>query len=329
MNRGYAYALLSAFLFGLNGSVAKVVLAAGITAAQLTFLRVLTTCVIAGLALLFTHRSGFRLTPRHAVGMLALGLLGVSGLQFFYATAITMLPVGITLLIEYTSVLMVALIAFFAFREAVRPRLWLALGLVLAGLAVVSHIWASQLSSSGVAFAFGAALCYTAYFLVGERAVGATSPLVVSFWSMLAATIFWAFFSGWWQLDLTALGAPVSLSDNLAQLNPPLWLPLLWTLTMGSFAPFYLSFLALKHLPATAAGIVGTSEVIFAFIVAWLWLNETLDVVQILGVIVVMLGIGVAQTARQDHALDLSLATQELSLGALRDPELPPQVSRR
>ena len=49
------------------------------------------------------------------------------------------------------------------------------------------------------------------------------------------------------------------------------------TVVLGSFAPFLLSFYALKHLTATAAGIVASSEVIFAFVVAWLWLGEQLD----------------------------------------------------
>ena len=51
-------------------------------------------------------------------------------------------------------------------------------------------------------------------------------------------------------------------------------MPLAATVVFGSFLPFVLSFTALKHLPATAAGIVASSEVIFAFLVAWLWLGE-------------------------------------------------------
>ena len=49
------------------------------------------------------------------------------------AAALALLPVGITLLLEYLAVLFVALVAFFVFREKVRRRLWIAIGLVLAG----------------------------------------------------------------------------------------------------------------------------------------------------------------------------------------------------
>ncbi len=318
MRRGYLYALLSAFLFGLNGSVAKVVLASGINAAQLTFLRVLTTCVIAGVIIVATNRAGFVVTKKQILGLALLGLVGVSGVQFFYAVAIGLLPVGISLLVEYTSVLIVALVAFFVFREQVRGRLWFALALVLIGLTIVAEIWASTLSGIGLIFASAAAVSYAVYFIIGERLVGATSALTVSFWSMLFAALFWAIFSEWWTIDAAHLGDTASLTGALSALEPPLWVPLLWTITMGSFAPFYLSFLALKYLPATSAGIVGTSEVLFAFLVAWLWLGEALDVVQLIGVAIVMTGIAIAQTARKNHVVDLSLATQELSLGKLR-----------
>ena len=58
-----------------------------------------------------------------------------------------LLPVGIALLLEYLAVLLVALVAFFFFREKVKARLWAAIGLVLVGLAVVAQVWASTLDA--------------------------------------------------------------------------------------------------------------------------------------------------------------------------------------
>jgi drug/metabolite transporter (DMT)-like permease len=80
------------------------------------------------------------------------------------------------------------------------------------------------------------------------------------------------------------------------------------TVVAGSFLPFLFSFLALKHLTATAAGIVASSEVIFAFAVAWIWLGEALDAVQLVGAAVVLVGIVLAQTARAGKVIDADLA---------------------
>jgi drug/metabolite transporter (DMT)-like permease len=305
---GYVYALLAALLFGANGSATKVIIQAGISPTQLTQFRVLGTAIIAGAILLVIDRGAFRMTRRQFIVMGVLGVGGVAVLQSSYAFAIQLLPVGIALLIEYLAVLLVAVIAFFFLKEKVKARLWLAIACVLAGLAVVAQIWASTLDPLGVFMALIAALSLTLYFIVGERQVGATSPLAVAFWTTSFAAVFWAFFSGWWTIDPTLVASTVSLSGNLAEVSLPLWIPIVWCVTMGSFAPFLLSFLALKHLSATAAGIVASSEVIFAFLVAWLWLGEGLNAVQLIGAAVVLAGIILAQTAREGKVVDADLA---------------------
>lgn len=309
---GYLYALIAAMLFGANGSLAKVVLEAGVTPAQLTFVRVLTVTVIAGVWLLLSDRSAFRIGWRQLGVMAALGVVGIALLQWFYAMALTMLPVGLTLLMEYLAVVAVAVIARVVFKERVKPRLWLAIAFVMVGLALVAQIGRGEVSALGMLYALAAAASLTVYFLVGERQVSASSPLAVSFWAMGFATVFWAAFSGWWQLDPSLLRTETSLGGSLEAIVLPVWVPLTVTAVAGTFAPFLFSFLALKHLTATAAGITSSAEVLFAFAVAWLWLGEALDLAQLLGVAIVTAGILLAQTARATKIIDPELAVQAL-----------------
>ena len=297
---GYLFSLLGALLFGANGSVTKVVIEAGLSPLQLTQFRVLGCCIIAGAVLLVVDRRAFFLTRRQLLVMAVLGVFGVAILQASYAAAIQLLPVGIALLFEYTAVLFVALIAFLFLHEKVKARLWVAIVAVLVGLAVVAQVWASSLNGLGILLALLASASLTTYFLVGERQVGATSPLAVAFWTMLFASVFWAFFSGWWEVTPAVLTAPTMVG--------PLWLPLLANIVFGTFLSFYFSFLALKHLSATAAGITASSEVIFAFAVAFLWLGEGLTPVQLIGAAVVLVGIILAQTARANKVVDADLA---------------------
>lgn len=312
---GYVYALAASVLFGANGSVTKVLVQAGLQPAQLTLFRVLATALLAGAVLLATDRRAFRVSGRQLGTLAVLGIAGVAMLQYTYAVALGLLPVGITLLIEYMAVLLVALVAFFVFKEKVRARLWIAIGFVLVGLAIVARIWASDLDPFGVLMATAAAVTLTIYFVIGEREVGKSSPMAVAFWSMGFATVFWLVFSAWWTIDPAIFGRTHSLGGTLASVVVPLWIPLLWTMLLGSFAPFFLSLLALKHLSATAAGIVATSEVIFAFLVAWLWLGEGLEAVQLVGAAVVLVGIILAQTARKSLVdPDLALVAASPSL---------------
>lgn len=188
---GYLFALLAAVLFGLNGSVTKVIVDSGLTPLQLTQVRVLGTAILAGLVLLGTDRAAFRVTRRQLVSLAILGVAGVALLQATYAAALQRLPVGITLLIEYTAVLMVALVAFLFLGARIRARLWVAIGCVLAGLAVVARVWDSRLDALGVVLAVCAAITLAIYFLIGERQATAIPPLVVAFWTMTFAAAFW------------------------------------------------------------------------------------------------------------------------------------------
>src|SRR5690554_4365305 len=213
--RGAMYVILGAFLFGFNGSMSKVVMAAGISPEQLTLFRVLGTAIIAGAVLLATDRSQFRLARREIGWFALLGVGGLAMVQWLYSVAISLLPVGVALLFEYTAVVLIALTARVVFKERVRPRLWWAIGIMLIGLAVVAQVWDSPLSGLGVLAGFGAAVAYAFYFLGGERSVAGRPAMAVAFWAATFATFFWVIFSRWWNLPLSALANDVSFGGSL------------------------------------------------------------------------------------------------------------------
>ncbi len=314
---GYVYALLAAFLFGANGSVSKVIIQAGFSAMQLTQMRVLGAALISGLVLLIIDKKSFRLPPKQWPVVVVLGVVGVAMLQVTYALAIELLPVGIALLLEYLAVLLVALVAFFVFKEKVRLRLWVAIAFVMAGLVVVAEIWASTLNPIGVMWGLLAAITLATYFLVGEKQLKTLSPLALAFWTMTIAAVFWLPFSGWWELDASSFTTLAPLGSEPDSALVPLWALLAWNVVLGSFAPFLLSLSALKRLSATAAGIVATSEIAFAFVTAWLWLQESLSLLQVVGASIVLGGIVIAQTARSSDVVvqaDLALETGPITL---------------
>jgi drug/metabolite transporter (DMT)-like permease len=305
---GYFYAIAASLLFGMNGSVAKVIMQAGLSPTQLTMFRTIGIFVISGIVLTIIERGALRISARQLGIMAILGVVGVAILQASYAFAVQLMPVGIALLIEYLAVLFVPMVAFVFFKEKVRARLWVAIGLVLVGLAVVAQIWSGTLNGLGLAMALVAAVALTVYFVVGEHQLGSTSPLAVLFWSSGFAMVFWGIFSGWWEVNPAILVTPVSLSGNLASVVLPLWVPLAWSVSMGSFMPFLLSFSAIRRLSATTAGVIATSEGLFAFTVAWLWLGEAFTPLQIVGAAVVTAGIVLAQTSRAGKIVDPELS---------------------
>jgi drug/metabolite transporter (DMT)-like permease len=309
---GYVTGFTSAAIFGFNGSVMSVLLMHDtLSAAQVTLLRSFVAMVLTGLVLLFVDRSAFKISKRQLGLVAILGIAGVAMLNQFYALAVATIDVGIALLFEYLAVPAVAVIALIFFKEKVRARIWVSIGFVIVGLAFVAQVWNSSLNPLGVFYASMAACAYVIYFLLGERALRSMTVMGMIFWALLFSTAFWAVFSEWWIIDVGALAEVISLEGNLSGVSVPFWVPLSFTLIVGSFITYILSFVALKHLKPTSAGIVASSEVLFAFLVAWFWLNETLNAVQLLGAAVVAAGIVLAQTARPGKVFDLDLATSE------------------
>jgi drug/metabolite transporter (DMT)-like permease len=70
----------------------------------------------------------------------------------------------------------------------------------------------------------------------------------------------------------------------------------------GSFLPMAMTYMALRHLPATLVGVVATAETVLAALFALLWLGELISLTQMIGSIVVICGILLAQTARESKS---------------------------
>jgi len=297
--RGYVLVLTGATLFGINASVSKVVLAAGIDPARLTALR----CTGAALGLLVVLKglrpTALRMPRREWPAIVVLGLSGAAFLQWLYFVALDRLPVGIALLLEFTAPLMVALYSSLVLRHVVARQVWLALGLALAGLALVAQVWKDVgLDAVGVAAALGAAGFLATFHLVGKQLVDRHDPLVLSLWIFVVAAVFWAVAQPWWRFDPSVLTESTSLLGRLDDYSIPVWVGLLWVIVLGTLAPYALEVAGLRHLTATTTGIVSMLEPVIAAAVAWLWLEEVLNGVQLVGGALVLAGVGLVQVAR-------------------------------
>ena len=296
---GVLFALTAAVLFGLNGSTTKVIIQSGITAEQVVFIRSLAAGLIALGWALISNRAQLRVQKHLIPSLLLLGVVGVGMLQYAYSQAVVLLPVGIALLIEYTAVLWVPLVAMVFFKEPVKKQIWFGAVLVLGGLAVVAQIWDSTLNPIGVLFALAAAASLSTHFITGERIQRHLPTNVTMAYGMGIATMVFLPFSNLGSFDYASLLKPTDLSGNLAGNSAPLWLMLVVLGVAGSFLPMAFTFLALRHLSATLVGVIATLETILAAIFALLWLGELISLTQALGGMVVVAGIVLAQTSRR------------------------------
>ena len=288
----------AALMFGFNASTVKIILGTEISPEQLVLFRTAITALIAGIVLLFTNKKAFKITKKELPVLVFYGVFGVALMQWSYSNAVSLLPISVALLIEYTAIVIVPLVSLLLFKEKVRPRLWFGIAAVLIGLAIVSNIWNSALNPLGVAWAIMAAVCLSIYFLIGEHTQRKRDAMSTLFYTFAVAAIFWAIMNLINPGKVIDINLDFNLGGNLSAISMPVWAGLLWIGIMGSFIPMLLDYIALGNLSATAVGVIATAETVFATVFAWAWLNESMTTLEVIGGLIVVAGIILAETSR-------------------------------
>jgi drug/metabolite transporter (DMT)-like permease len=288
----------AAALFAVNGTVSKLVMRAGIEAPQLTLLRA-TGATVLLVVLCLVFRPGWRrlrVTVDQLPLLIGYGLAGFFCVPMLYFVAISRMPVGIALLFEFTAPIFIALWARFGQRQRVRPRLWAGLGLSLVGLACVAEVWGDlKLDGLGVAAAVASAILLAVYYVLGARGVQDRDSLSLTAWAFGVSAVAGLLLrsvthglDGWEPLATTTDGGvPVALLCAYVVIG-------------GSILPFMLVAGGLRHLPPTSVGMLGMIEPVLAAGVAWLVIRtgESLNAAQLIGGVLVLAGVALAETAR-------------------------------
>jgi drug/metabolite transporter (DMT)-like permease len=306
---GVSMVLTAGALFALNGSVSKLMLQGGLDAPRLTTFR--AAGAFLGLLLLATltppgpRRLGLRRPelPR----LIIFGLVGFFLVPMLYFVAISRLPVGVALLFEFTGPVFVALWVRFGEHQRVKARLWLGLVLTLTGLAAVAEVWAGELRLDplGIAAGLTSAVLLAVFYVLGSKSVADRDPISLTCWAFGVAAVVGALVRPWWTFPAGVMGGSSG--------GAPMWLLAVYLILLGTLTPYLLVTMSMRHLPPTSVGIVGTVEPVIASAFAWVLLGEILSPAQIVGGLVVLVGVVLAETARAETAR-----------AAKVEPEIPP-----
>ena len=299
--RGYLLYLCAATLFALNGTVSKSILLTGFDPARLSQLRVTAAFVILLAFVALTRRSALRLHRSEIPILLAYGVLGIAMTQYLYFVSISRLPVGVALLIEFTAPIMVALWFRFGMHQPTKRTVWAALAMALIGLALVGQVWLGfTLNGLGVVAGFGAAAALAVYYVLADiqvRRPDARDPVSLTMWGFGAAALFWAIVQPWWSFPWSGLsgdGYPLGVDGP----GVPIWALCTWMIVLGTVFPFWLVVVSLQHIRASQASVIGMTEPLLATFIAWVALGEAMAPVQILGAVIVLGGVLLAERSR-------------------------------
>ncbi|MFB8249306.1 DMT family transporter [Streptomyces sp. NPDC055952] len=291
---GLGLALGSAVAFGGSGVAAKPLIEAGLDPLHVVWLRVAGAALVM-LPLAVRHRALLRRRP----GLLAgFGLLAVAGVQACYFAALSRIPVGVALLVEYLApALVLGWVRFVQRRPVTRAA---AVGVVLAvgGLACVVEVWSGLgFDALGLLLALGAACCQVGYFVLSDQGSDAgdeaPDPLGVIAYGLLVGAAVLTVVARPWTMDWSVLTGTARMDGT-----PVAALLLLgWIVLIATVVAYVTGVVSVRRLSPQVAGVVACLEAVIATVLAWVLLGEHLSPPQIAGGVIVLVGAFIAQSS--------------------------------
>ncbi|HWD04759.1 MAG TPA: EamA family transporter [Amycolatopsis sp.] len=295
--RGITLALLSAVLFSTSGTLGKPAMGAGLTPEQVAAVRIGLAGVVLLAATALLRPRTLRVRRESVPVLIGYGLLGVAGVQLTYFIAVGRIPVGVAILLEFTSPVLIALWVRVVRRRRLPRAMWAGIALAMAGLVLVAQVWQGfGLDALGVTAGLDGAVCSAAYFLLGEHAVTEQNPLSLVTWGMVIGAVVVCVVAPPWTWPWPLMGTDVAFGPW----RPPIWLLLLALVLVPTVLSYSAGISSLRHLPASVASVLGVAEPVMTVVFAWALLGENLTDVQVFGAIVLLGGAYLVQRNAKD-----------------------------
>lgn len=291
--KGYLCIVAAAVLWASSGAAGKGLLLQGVGVLELVQARITLAALFLGAAFGLGGRNFFRIGLGELPWLFLLGFfMALNNATYFYA--ISKIQVAAAILLQYMAPLLVALYAVLFWGERFDKFKAMALILAVGGCYLVVggyNLRLLELNREGVWGGLGAALCFASYTLLGERSMQGRSPWTVLCYAMFFAAIFWHLFMEPFRY--------IKAGFSLAQ-----WGWLLYIALAGTVFPFGLYLVGVSLIRSTRAIITASLEPISAAFISFLFLGESLEILQAVGGALVIGAVVLLQLDReQDQAL--------------------------
>ncbi|MCQ2079370.1 MAG: DMT family transporter [archaeon] len=303
--RAVLCALVGAVMFGFLGIFTRYLhVDKGVASFDVATLRLLLATVALLLVLVIVERAELRVHPRDLPFFILFGVFKFlsDGTLFF---AMGQINISLATLLQMTAPYYVMILSLFLFRERITAQRLIAVMMTFVGCMLVTGvlIGESRLDLLGVVSALLSGLFYALYLLGGR--VGTRRgyhPVTLLFYYFLFGTVSAMLF--------TALTS--DLPGTLVRLAEPDVLGAALFLGVGlTLIPYYLYAYATANASTTLVSMVSVVELVVATLVGYVFFDEVLSALNILGISLVLGSIVVADVhisrrVRERRAQDAS-----------------------
>jgi len=278
---GILLVIIASVFWGTAGIfIFKIVELGGLSAVGLAFWRNLISSLALLIGILIIDPQLLIVKNKDWPWLIGMGVISIGFFHIFWNIAVLRLGASLATVIQSNATVIVSILAWILFKEKLSLRKILAIiaastGTVMAaGMIGLVDI---QVDSVGIWVGLGSAITYGSLSLFGKKLSGEYSTLTITFYIFSIGTLTTFLYQGG-QPDPWPVGSGI--------------LPwMLGHVLMSTMLGFAVYTKALSFLPASVATIISTSEILFAAILAAIFLGEKLGGWQILGAALIVVGV--------------------------------------
>ncbi|MDD2420886.1 MAG: DMT family transporter [Heliobacteriaceae bacterium] len=273
---GIVMVILSAVGFGLMPIFALYAYQYGVSVVTLLFLRfAVAALVLFGFS--FNNLRNLHITKKELTLMFLLGGVLYTLQSTFFFSAVKYIPASLAALLLYAYPIFVSILTVVLGKDLLNIRTIGAIIIAFAGLILVLKTSLAGVNLLGVGLALGAAVVYSVYIVIGSGVVKNATPVITTAFVSLFAAI-----------SLLVMGL-VTNSLNF-QLPFPAYLFILAVALVSTVLAIVTFFTGVKIIGPTRASIISMLEPLVTVACAFVFFQEQLTWLQIIGGLIVLAG---------------------------------------
>lgn len=282
---GYLCVAAAAALWAASGTVSKHLFQSGLSPYQLVQLRTTIGTAVILCWLVARSRATLKIDRKDLPHFFMLGL-GLAAAQFTYLYAISRIAVAAAILLQYQAPVLIALhAAVFSRTKLTASTVAALIGAVAGCYLMVGAYNLDMLAMNrlGVLSGLASAAAFAWYTVRSERGMHRYPPATMLAYALIFAALVW-------NVVHPPLGA------FLHSYPAGAWWWIAFVGVFGTVLPFGLYNKGISLISATRASITATLEPVIAGLIAYLFLGETMEIMQVIGAGLVIASILLLQT---------------------------------
>lgn len=283
LKKAYSQILLSTVMWGIMGVFVRGLSAQGISRIQISFLRVLVAAVFMIPIVLWRYKRLPKVYLKDLWYFVGTGVISLTFYNLCYFTAMQHMTLSMAAVLTYTSPAFVFILSAILFKEKITTHRLCALILVFSGCVMVTGAIAGDsqyVTFTGVLYGLGAGFSYALYSIFSRFALNrGYDTLTITFYTFL----------------FSVLGC-IPLADVesvMVSMTPIGWVYAIGLGTLCCSFPYMFYTKGLSSIDNGTASIFATLETVVATVVGVLLYDEKLYWYNIVGIIVLFVGISV------------------------------------